>query len=111
MLGFGKVFPSCDELKCEQGRDTTLSSLFDEVVPDDEMTPVSCCYSVNNGVLIRKWTSRKRSCHDDWSSVFQVVVPSVYRQYVLQLAFDHCPAGHMGIEKTLETFILAWCEI
>ena len=30
MLGFGKVFPSCDELKCEQGRDATLSSLFDK---------------------------------------------------------------------------------
>ena len=102
MLGFGKVFPSCDELKCEQGRDATLSSLFDKVVPDDEMTAVSCCYFVNNGVLMRKWTSPKMSCHDDWSSVFQVVVPSVYRQDVMQLAQDHCFAGHMGIKKTLD---------
>lgn len=102
MLGFGKVFPSCDELKCEQGKDVTLSPLFDEVVSEDEVTTVSGCYFLNNGVLMRKWTSPKMSCYDDWSSVFQVVVPSVYRHDVLQLAHDHCLAGHMGIKKTLD---------
>ena len=42
-------------------------------------------YFLNNGVLMTKWTSPKMSCHDDWSSVFEVVVPSVYRHNVLQL--------------------------
>ena len=102
MLGFGKVFPCCDELKCEQGKDVTLSPLFDEVVSEDEVTTVSGGYFLNNGVLMRKWTSPKMSRHDDWSSVFQVVVPSVYRHDVLQLAHDHCLAGHMGIKKTLD---------
>lgn len=78
-LAFGTVFPSCEELKVEQGQDTTLVSLFEEAVSEDAVTAVSCGYFVNDGLLMRKWTSPKMSCHDEWCSVFQVVVPKAYR--------------------------------
>lgn len=100
--GFGKVFPSREELKHEQGKDTILSSLFGEPVSEDEGTTVSCGHFVNDGVLMRKWTSPKMSCQDDWSSVFQVVVPSAYHPDILHLAHDRCLAGHMGVRKILD---------
>lgn len=100
--GFGKVFPSRDELKLEQEKDETLSPLFEEAISEDEVAAVSCGYFVVDGVLMRKWTSPKMSCQDDWSSVFQVVVPSAYRSDILHLAHDHCLAGHMGVRKTLD---------
>lgn len=78
-----------------------MTPLFKEAVSKEEITRVSCGYFVNDGVLMRKWTSPKLSSEDEWSSVFQVVVPSVYRFDIFQLAHDHCLAGHMGIRKTL----------
>ena len=101
-LEFDKVLPSQEEFKLEQEKDATLSSLFGEAMPEDEITAVSCGYFVDNEVLMRKWTSHKMSCQDDWSSVFQVVVPSAYRPDILHLAHDHCLAGHMGVRKTLD---------
>ncbi|XP_027128228.1 uncharacterized protein LOC109142602 [Larimichthys crocea] len=100
--GFGKVFPSREELKLEQEKDATLSYCFGEAISEDELKAVSCGYFVNDGVLMRKWTSPKMSCQDDWSSVFQIVVPSAYRPDILHLAHDHCLAGHMGVRKTLD---------
>ena len=49
---------------------------------------------------MRKWTSPKMSSQDDWSSVFQIVIPSSFRPDILRLAHDHCLAGHLGIRKT-----------
>ena len=72
--GFGKVFPSREELKLEQEKDATLSSLFGEAMSEDEITAVSCGYFVNDGVLMRKLTSPKMSCQDDWSSVWLMII-------------------------------------
>lgn len=116
VLGFGKVFPSREELKVEQQKDATLTHLFEEAVPEEKIGFFSCGYFINYGILMRKWTSPKMSCEDDWSSVFQIIVPSSYRFDILQLAHDHCLAGHMGIRKTLDRvcatgLLLARCEI
>lgn len=45
-------------------------------------------------MLTRKWSSRESDL------VFQIVVPYVYRQHVLQVAHDHPWSGHLGIIKT-----------
>lgn len=55
-------------------------------------------YFVNDGVLMRKWTSPKMPCQDNWSIVFQVVVPSAY----CLTSHYHFLAGHMGVRKTWE---------
>ena len=39
----------------EQLKDSTLSSLFQNTVSDDEISSVPCCYYKKNGVLMRKW--------------------------------------------------------
>lgn len=69
---------------------------------EDEIIAVSCGYFVNDGVLMRKWTSPKMTCQDDWSSVFQVVAPSAYCPDILHLAHYHCLAGNMRVRKTLD---------
>lgn len=51
----------------------------------------------------------KMSTQDDWSSVFQVVVPTVYRPDILQLAHDLCLAGHLGVKKTHDRVIRHFC--
>lgn len=100
-LAFGKTFPSHEDLKGEQNQDTTLSSFFDEAVSEGAIKEVSG-YFVKNGVLMWKWTPSDRSWEDDWSSVFQVVVPSIFRLDVLGLSHDQCLVGHSGIKKTLD---------
>ncbi len=44
---------------------------------------------------MRKWTDPEMSSRDDWSRVFQVVVPKVYRSDILSLAHDHYLSGHL----------------
>ncbi len=100
--GFGKMFPSREKLILEQKQDPTLSPMFEDVVPDETLSNVASGYFISDGVLMRKWTDSKMSSQDDWSSVFQVVVPEVYRSDILYLAHDHCLSGHLGIRKTLD---------
>lgn len=73
ILGFGKVFPSREELKVEQGKDATLSPLFEDAVSEEEIGTSSCGYFVNDDILMRKWAFPKMSSEDGWSSVFQIV--------------------------------------
>ena len=46
---------STKALILEQQKDCTLSSLFQNVVSEDEISSVPCCYYRKNGVLMRKW--------------------------------------------------------
>lgn len=79
LTGFGKMFPSGEQLILEQNQDPTLSPMFEDVVSDEVLSNVTSGYFVSDGVLMRKWTDPKMSREDDWSNVFQVVVPEVYR--------------------------------
>ncbi|XP_073721213.1 uncharacterized protein [Misgurnus anguillicaudatus] len=102
LTGFGEMFPSHEKLIHEQKQDPTLASLFEDVVLEEALLDVASGYFVSDGVLMRKWTDPKMSSQDDWSSVFQVVVPAVYRSDILYLAHDHCLSGHLGVKKTLD---------
>ncbi|XDV34329.1 hypothetical protein PO909_004496, partial [Leuciscus waleckii] len=57
-------------------------------------------YYLEDGVLMRKWTPSHRD--NDWSTVFQVVVPKPYREQVMSVAHDHELSGHVGIRKTYD---------
>uniref|UniRef100_A0AAQ4S121 Gypsy retrotransposon integrase-like protein 1 n=2 Tax=Gasterosteus aculeatus aculeatus TaxID=481459 RepID=A0AAQ4S121_GASAC len=54
---------------------------------------------MENGLLMRKWCSDVAD-GAEWTSVYQIVIPSCYRQQVLSLAHDHDLSGHLGIKKT-----------
>lgn len=36
----------------------------------------------------------------DCNAVYQIVIPSEYRQYILYLAHEHVLSGHLGVTKT-----------
>lgn len=57
--------------------------------------PVS--YLVDDGVLMHHWCPDSGLTHD---SVYQVVVPQLFRPEVLSLAHDHSMSSHVGIRKT-----------
>lgn len=49
---------------------------------------------------MRKWHPQSLSRQDEWSNVFQIVVPQVFRAEILKLAHDCSMAGHLGVNKT-----------
>ncbi|XP_048035833.1 uncharacterized protein LOC125261281 [Megalobrama amblycephala] len=56
-------------------------------------------FLVRDGLLVRKW-HKNNAVEDEWNVVYQVVVPSIFRQQVLSLAHDHLLSGHLGVTKT-----------
>ena len=91
-----------------QKADASLTKCFAAVteVADGKGTPF---LYVDNGMLMRKWVSRpmlrELGIDEDWGTVHQVVVPTVYRQDVLQLAHEHPWSGHLGITKTYDRIL------
>lgn len=102
LIGLGELSLSREQLIVEQRNDNKLSSLFDFVVPDEQLEHVSQGYFVEDGVLMRKWRPLTASADDEWQIVKQVVVPSSYRLEILRLAHDIPFAGHLGVNKTYD---------
>ncbi len=57
--GFGKMFPSREQLILEQKQDHTLSPMFEDVVPDETLSNLASGYFISDEVLMRKWTDSK----------------------------------------------------
>ncbi len=49
---------------------------------------------------MRKWRPQSLSKQDEWSNVFQIVVPQAFRKEILKLAHDGIMVGHLGVNKT-----------
>ena len=79
---------SCDRLIAEQGKDPNLILIFKRTLPSEEANKVSECFYLNNGVLMRKWRPLDASPDEERRAVHQIVVPGVYRQYILGIAQD-----------------------
>lgn len=81
-----------------QKADASLSALWDGVLPAEKVRDVAQGYFVQEDLLVRKWLP----CLGDsvGEAVFQVVVPSGFRDVVLKTAHDSC--GHLGIKKTYD---------
>lgn len=86
------------DLLREQEADSSLQELRDGVCPALEVRNRLCCYLIQNGVLLRKWTPQLENFVGD--SVYQVVVPVRFRSLVLQIAHDQ--GGHLGVRKTYD---------
>lgn len=92
---------SRDRLHSEQRADSTLHSLFSSVVSDEQRDNVHTCYFLDNGLLMRKW-SPYASSDFNLNAVFQIVVPTCYRNSVLAVAHESQWAGHLGVSKTYQ---------
>ena len=91
---------STKTLILEQQKDSTLSSLFQNMVSEDEISSVPCCYYKKNGVLMRKWRPPDVPSDAEWAVKHQVVLPKSYRNGVLSMAHETPLAGHLGASKT-----------
>ena len=86
----------------EQRGDPEVASLFKLALPVDELNNVPRGYFFNEGVLMRKWRSPTVPASEEWSVVYQIVVPKVYRKEVLRLAHEIPMGGHLGVRKTYD---------
>ncbi len=69
-----------------QKSDSTLTSCFTAVMDKTVLHDQVITYFLDDGVLMRKWSPEEKR---DWNSVFQVVVPNYYREYVLRVLLSH----------------------
>ena len=97
-----------------QREDAGLKKCFASVVSAEKAKTRDTAYTLEAGVLTRKWSSNT----GDWSDVvLQVVVPKLFRHQVLLLAHDQAWSGHLRITKTYNrvlcpsSFLLARFEV
>ena len=88
------------QLEDDQKNDTTLASLFQHSLTQDEAMEVPTCYYNDRGILMRKWRPPDANVNDDWRVVHQIIVPTNYRSEILQLAHDNLMSSHLGVNKT-----------
>lgn len=82
-----------------QHEDRSLQKCIAAAVSAEKARERKTAYFMENGLLMRKWCSDVAD-GAEWTSVYQIVIPSCYRQQVLSLAHDHDLSGHLGIKKT-----------
>ena len=88
-----------DQLIAAQKKDPSLKTCFKSALSPEAVHSEPVAYYVEEGLLMRKWSSPV-AAGLDWGVVTQVVVPSPHRQQVLSLAHDSPWAGHLGVSKT-----------
>lgn len=91
------------ELIKAQHADLTLVSCFTTAVKQSALPKHSVAYYFEEEVLMRKWSPPK--AEEDWSTVYQVVVPKPYRLHALSVAHEHELSGHVGIRKTYDSLL------
>ena len=89
------------ELIRAQSEDPELSGLVDNALTQEESENVPNCFFMQSGFLVRKWRDPEVPANHEWEVRYQVVIPTNFREYVLQLAHETPMAGHLGIKKTL----------
>lgn len=93
-----KLSVSREKISAAQKEDQSLVTSFKSAISLDLAKDKKVAYFVENDLLMRKWCSNAKD--SDWDVVYQIVIPSPYRQHVLCLAHDHQLAGHLGVTKT-----------
>ena len=97
----------------EQSNDKKLLDLFKIALTPVEAEKVSVGYLIKDNILLRIWSPSEYDNGEKCETVYQIVVPTVHRQEVLELAHNLPMSGHLGIRKTYNiftTFLLAWCK-
>ena len=84
-----------------QREDVSLLPLFEQAQGSECESGPTTKYLLDDGVLFRRWLPPNYSQDDaPWAAVDQIVVPSVYRKALLELAHDGHLSGHFGVRKT-----------
>ena len=97
-----------------QSNDKELLDLFKIALTPVEAEKVSVGFLVKDNILMRKWSPIECENSEKGETVYQIVVPTVHRREVLELAHDLPMSGHLGVHKThnfsFTTFFLAWSK-
>ena len=105
---------SRQNLIVEQSKDKELLDLFKIALTPVEAEKVSVGYLIKDDILMRKWSPTACDNNEKGETVYQIVVPTVHRREVLELAHDLPVSGHLGVRKTynrvLQHFFLAWSK-
>lgn len=88
-----------ENLVSAQQCDQSLRQCFDAAVTPEAAKKMTVAYFVDNGMLIRKWSSPV-AAGMEWGVTYQIVVPVAYRPQVLSLAHENPWSGHLGVTKT-----------
>uniref|UniRef100_A0A3Q1F7N1 Gypsy retrotransposon integrase-like protein 1 n=1 Tax=Acanthochromis polyacanthus TaxID=80966 RepID=A0A3Q1F7N1_9TELE len=87
-----------------QQNDPSLAKCLSTASQSSSECRKGLCFFFDKDVLMRRWVSQSVSAEDnsgdDWSTVYQIVVPVGCRQHVLALAHEHLWSGYLGITKT-----------
>ena len=84
----------------EQSKDKELLDLFKIALTPVEAEKVSVGYLIKDDILMRKWSPTACDNNEKGETVYQIVVPTVHRREVLELAHDLPVSGHLGVRKT-----------
>lgn len=94
-----------ERLAVAQREDPTLQACSRNVVSDSNAASgEKVVYYLENGVLMRRW-SPGVALDADWQRMYQIVVPSVYRQHVLSVAHESKWSAHLGVTKTYQSVL------
>lgn len=97
---------SREEIIKAQELDESLRFVRKQVVSEeDSFVKSNCCYTMDSGLLMRKWRPVEIPADEDWNVVNQIVVPKPYRQEILSLAHDIPLSGHLGVKKTYDRIL------
>ena len=84
----------------EQSNDKELLDLFKIALTPVEAEKVSVGYLIKDNILMRKWSPTEYDNGEKGQTVYQIVVPTVHRREVMELAHDLPVSGHLGVRKT-----------
>ena len=84
----------------EQSNDKELLDLFKIALTPVEAEKVNVGYLIKDNILMRKWSPTEGGNSKKGETIYQIVVPTVHRQEVLELAHDLPMSGHLGVRKT-----------
>ena len=105
----------------EQSIYKDLLDLFKMALTPVEAEKVSVGYLIKDNIL-RKWSPTECDNSEKGETVYQIVVPTVHRREVLELAYDLPMPGHLGVPKThnrvlqhffwpgLKQDVAKWCK-
>ena len=84
-----------------QKEDKSLLTLFEQAQGSGSESGSTTKYFLDGDVLYRRWLSPKYYQDDAaWAAVNQIVVPTIYREALLELAHDGHLSGHFSVRKT-----------
>ncbi|XP_076036100.1 uncharacterized protein LOC143022050 [Oratosquilla oratoria] len=91
-----------ENLLKEQKSDETLVPLFEKAATEAEVNDTDRGLYIRKGVLMRKYRPAATPADQTWEEVHQIVVPTSYREKILDLAHSSALSGHLGVRKTLK---------